>query len=124
MSSYLRGDPKSAEIFSSLKHNPIWRKEFDEFVESIKFVLLHECPAGWSEDNLVGRRRYYDYEDLLKRDKLSIDLFWIKDASLTDTDSMPTPDGIAEEIVDNLKAALEQFTRIAVRLGKAHATPG
>lgn len=56
------------------------------------------------------------HEDLLKRDKLSLDLFWIKDKSLTDTDSLPAPALIAAEIADDLEAALEQFTKIAARL--------
>ena len=63
-----------------------------------------------------GRWRCYDYADLLKRDKLSLDLFWIKDKSLTDTDSLPPPGVIAAEIADDLEAALAQFTKIAARL--------
>jgi type I restriction enzyme M protein len=51
------------------------------------------------------------------RDELSLDLFWIKDKSLTDTDSLPPPDVLATEIADDLEAALEQFTKIAARLG-------
>jgi hypothetical protein len=70
----------------------------------------------WSEANPEGRWRCYDYADLLKRDKLSLDLFWIKDKSLTDTDSLPAPGVIAAEIADDLEAALEQFTKIAARL--------
>jgi len=35
-----------------------------------------------------------------QRDKLSLDLFWVKDKSLTDTDSLPAPDIIAAEIAD------------------------
>ena len=52
----------------------------------------------------------------MKRDKLSLDLFWIKDRSLTDTDSLPAPDILASEIADDLETALEQFTKIAARL--------
>ena len=59
----------------------------------------------WSEDTPDGRWRCYDYEDLLKRDKLSLDLFWIKDESLTDTDSLPAPGVIAAEIAEDLEAA-------------------
>jgi len=57
------------------------------------------------------------HNELLKRDKLSLDLFWIKDKSLTDTDALPSPHIIATEIADDLEAALEQFTKIAARLG-------
>ena len=77
----------------------------------------HERQATWSEANPEGRWRRYEYDQLLKRDKLSLDLFWIKDKSLTDTDSLPAPDIIATEIADDLEAALEQFTKIAARLG-------
>lgn len=61
---------------------------------------------------------------MLKRDKLSLDLFWIKDQSLTDTDSLPAPDILANEIADDLETALEQFTKIAAKLnGKAQGAP-
>jgi hypothetical protein len=63
-------------------------------------------------------------EGLLKRDKLSLDLFWIRDKTLTDTDSLPPPDIIAAEIADDLEAALEQFTKIAARLGKLATSHG
>jgi type I restriction enzyme M protein len=65
-----------------------------------------------------GRWRRYRYDELLKRDKLSLDLFWIKDNSLTDTDSLAAPDVMATEIADDLEAALEQFTKIAARLSR------
>jgi hypothetical protein len=53
---------------------------------------MHERAETWSEANPEGRWRCYDYDEPLKRDKLSLDLFWIKDKSLTDTDSLPPPD--------------------------------
>jgi len=59
--------------------------------------------------------------ELLKRDKVSLDLFWIKDKSLTDTDALQAPDILATEIADDLEAALEQFTKIAAQLGRHSA---
>lgn len=70
----------------------------------------------WSEGNPEGRWRSYSYDEIAKRDKLSLDLFWLKDKSLTDTDSLPEPGILATEIVDELEAALAQFTKIAARL--------
>ncbi len=108
----------------TLKQSPIQRKDFDDFVECYKAGRPHERKPTWSEENPEGRWRCYDYDELLKRDKLSLDLFWIKDKSLTDTDALPAPDVIAAEIADDLEAALEQFTKIAARLGsKAGSTP-
>ena len=70
----------------------------------------------WGEDNPEGRWRAFDYDELLKRHKLSLDLLWIKDRSLTDTELLPAPDIIAAEIADDLEATLEQFTKIAAQL--------
>ncbi len=108
----------------TLKQNPIRREDFDEFVECYKSGRMHEREATWSEDNPQGRWRSYDYDELLKRDKLNLDLFWIKDESLTDIDSLAPPDIIAAEIADGLEAALEQFTKIAARLGQRDTTNG
>ncbi|MGH8512510.1 MAG: HsdM family class I SAM-dependent methyltransferase, partial [Gammaproteobacteria bacterium] len=63
----------------TLKQKPIQRSDFDEFAACYKPGHLHERKPTWNEDNPEGRWRCYDYEDLLKRDKLSLDLFWIKD---------------------------------------------
>jgi len=57
----------------------------------------------------------------LKCDKVSLDLFRIKDKSLTDTDALPAPEILATEIADDLEAALEQFTKIAAQLGRHSA---
>ncbi len=51
-------------------------------------------------------------EDPLKRDKLNLDIFWLKDESLEDSANVPDPDVIAAEIED-LQAALTQFAEIA-----------
>jgi type I restriction enzyme M protein len=100
----------------TLKQKPIRRRDFDEFVACYCPGQMHERQETWSESTPEGRWRRYAYEDLLKRDKLSLDLFWIKDKSLTDADSLPAPHVIAAEIADDLEAALEQFTKIAARL--------
>jgi type I restriction enzyme M protein len=102
----------------TLKQKPIQRSDFDEFVKCYRAGRMHKRVPIWSETNPDGRWRCYEYEDLLKRDKLSLDLFWIKDKTLTDTDSLPAPDVLAVEIADDLEAALEQFSKIAARLTK------
>lgn len=79
---------------------------------------IHDRSATWSDSNPDGRWRRFQYDELLKRDKLSLDLFWLKDKSLTDTDSLPPPDVLATEIADDLESALVQFTKIAARLSR------
>jgi type I restriction enzyme M protein len=70
----------------TLKQKPIWRSDFDEFVVCYKPGRMHERTETWSEGNPEGRWRCFDYEELLKRNRLRLDLFWIKDKSLTDAD--------------------------------------
>ena len=55
----------------------------------------------------------YEVDELVVRDKASLDIFWLKDESLADSDNLPPPAVIAQEIVDDLEAALEQFRLIA-----------
>ena len=63
------------------------------------------------------RWRAYDYEELVNRDKASLDIFWLRDKSLEDSDNLPAPDVLAQKIVDDLEAALEQIREIAADLG-------
>ena len=64
------------------------------------------------------RFRRFTYDDLTARDKLNLDIFWLKDDSLEDIDNLPAPDMIAGEIVENLEAALDQFRSVAEELGE------
>lgn len=67
----------------------------------------------WTEKrNPDGRWRAYEYKDLIARDKASLDVFWLEDESLSESENLPEPDVIALEIVQDLGAALEQFREI------------
>jgi type I restriction enzyme M protein len=86
-------------------------------------------PANRFERKESERFRCFSYEDLQKRDKLSLDITWLRDESLEDTDNLPDPAALAAEIVEDLQAALDQFAQIAADLAKdgssmAHANPG
>jgi len=83
---------------------------------------LHDFITCYNPDDRHNRReserfRAFSYDELIKRDKLSLDIFWLKDDSLEDSDNLPDPDTIALEIVENLEAALEQFSGIYETLG-------
>jgi type I restriction enzyme M protein len=108
----------------TLKTNPLKRTDLDEFVECYQPHSRYGRTATGSEDNPTGRWRAYDYDALMARDKASLDLFWLKDDSLEDSDNLPDPDVLAQEIVEDLEAALEQFRLIAADLGEYQATEG
>ena len=70
----------------------------------------------YQERKETERFRRFTYDDLTARDKLNLDIFWLKDDSLEDIDKLPAPDVIAGEIVENLEAALDQFRSVAEEL--------
>lgn len=100
-------------IHHTLKQNPLQRADLDEFVSVYNPANRHERAATWSEDTPDGRWRDYSIEDILGRDKVNLDIFWLRDESLEDSANLPDPDVIAAEIVEELEAALEQFRLIA-----------
>ena len=114
----------------TLKTDPLKREDLDEFVKC--YNGNHDRPdkraggnrhtrkATWSDKKPDGRWRAYEYDELIARDKASLDIFWLKDDSLEDSANLPNPDIIAQEIVDDLEAALEQFRLIANDLGGTH----
>lgn len=51
-------------------------------------------------------------EKLIQRDKVNLDIFWLKDESLKEMENLPEPNVIASEIVENLEYALDQFKGI------------
>jgi type I restriction enzyme M protein len=101
----------------TLKTDPLKREDLDEFVTSYNAQNRHTRKATWSDKKPDGRWRAYDYDELIARDKASLDIFWLKDDSLEDSANLPNPDIIAQDIVDDLEAALEQFRLIANDLG-------
>ncbi|MFO1405599.1 MAG: class I SAM-dependent DNA methyltransferase [Azonexus sp.] len=97
----------------TLKTNSLQRADLDEFVACYNAANRRQRQATWSEENPEGRWRAYDYAELAARDKASLDIFWLKDETLAENDNLPPPDVIAQEIVEDLEAALEQFRLIA-----------
>ncbi len=104
-------------VHHTLKQNPLSRADLDEFVACFNPANWHERAATWSEEKPDGRWRPYAYEEIIARDKVNLDIFWLRDESLEDTENLPDPDVIAAEIVEELEAALAQFRLIATDLG-------
>ena len=77
-----------------------------------------ERTPTWSEEEPAGRWRAFTYDELMARDKVNLDIFWLRDESLEDTASLPDPDVLAAEIVEDLQAALEQFEAVAEDLAE------
>ncbi|TVQ41951.1 MAG: hypothetical protein EA365_16300 [Gloeocapsa sp. DLM2.Bin57] len=105
-------------IHFTLKKNPLKRDDLAEFIKCYNPENRHRREQTWGEDNPEGRWRKFSYEELVARDKTSLDIFWLKDKSLTDLDNLPDPDTLAMEIVENLEAGLENFRTIVSALNE------
>lgn len=98
-------------VHFTLKENTLKQTDLDEFVKCFN-------PKNRLKRKEAERFKSFDYDGLLKRDKLNLDIFWLKDESLEDASNLPDPDVIALEITEDLEAALGQFSTIAGDLKK------
>jgi len=88
---------------------------------TLRFEDLQDFIKCYNPENRFDRQeterfRAFDYADLIQRDKASLDIFWLKDESLEDSENLPDPDVLAREITENLETALEQFGSITQEL--------
>ncbi len=95
----------------TLKENTLKRSDLDDFVACYNPKNRHERKES-------ERFKAFTYEELTKRDKVNLDIFWLKDDALEESANLPAPEIIAQEITDDLEAALEQFGTIAEDLKK------
>ncbi len=102
-----------ANVHHTLKQKPLTYAHLEDFVARYNPENRHVRKESWSEGTPDGRWRAYSREDLLRRDNASLDVFWLKDASVTDLDNLPEPDVLAAEIVENLRSALSSFESIS-----------
>jgi len=92
-------------------------EDLADFIECFNPENRHKRKATWDEEKNRERRwRSYSYDELIARDKTSLDLFWLRDSSLTDLENLPEPDDLAEEIIENLEAGLDSFREVLAGL--------
>ena len=89
----------------TLKTNQLGYKDLEDFIACFN-------PKNRHERRESERFKAFDYKDLIQRDKANLDIFWLKDESLEDTENLPAPEVLATEIAENLESALEQFNSI------------
>jgi len=108
----------------SVDQNTLKRSDLDDFVAcyfggtsavSSKKAGTEASPPGKNRHDRTESERFksFTYEELIKRDKINLDIFWLKDEALEDSANLPAPEIIAADIVEDLQAALAQFAEIA-----------
>ena len=105
-------------IHFTLKQHPMTDADLEDFVRCYHPENRYERTETYSADNPDGRFRRFSIEEIMERDKTSLDIFWIKDKSLADLDNLPSPDELANDIIENLQSALDSFTALQAQLNK------
>nr|MDT0252410.1 N-6 DNA methylase [Endozoicomonas sp.] len=108
-------------IHHTLKKKPLRLENLQDFIECYQPNNRHDRTETWNTEAVdgktpEGRWRKYSYEDIIKRDKTSLDIFWLKDKSLVDLDNLPDPEDLATDIIENMEAGLDSFRTIAAAL--------
>ena len=106
-------------IHHTLKKKPMKLDDLQDFIKCYNPENRHKRKETWNEKTAPdGRWRKFTYKEITKRDKTSLDIFWLKDKSLTDLDNLPEPDVLAEEIIENIEAGLNSFKDVLNSLNK------
>ena len=100
-------------VHHTLKRKPLTYAHLEDFVACYHAESRSVRQETWSEETPDGRWRAYSRDELLQRDKASLDVFWLKDDSMTDLDNLPELDFLASEIMEYLRSALNSFEAVA-----------
>jgi type I restriction enzyme M protein len=104
-------------VHFTLKKNPLRLEDLQDFIHCYHPDNIGKRKETYHPDtNPEGRWRKFMYDEIVERDKTSLDITWIKDKSLTDLDNLPDPDVLANDIIENLKAGIESFEEIMVTI--------
>jgi type I restriction enzyme M protein len=112
-------------IHHTLKKNPLKLSDLQEFITCYNAAnRFKRVETYHATHNPEGRWRKYTYDEIVARDKTSLDITWLKDKSLADLDNLPDPDVLAEEIAENLESALGSFREVLSSLRGARQSAG
>jgi len=96
-------------IKPTLKTNPLKKDDLNDFIKAYN-------PDNRHKRKETDRFKKFTYDEIISRDKTSLDIFWLKDDSLADLDNLPDPDVLALDIIENIEAALNNFKSIVEKL--------
>lgn len=104
-------------IHHTLKKNPLKFEDLKDFIACYNPLNRHQRTETFNkETNPEGRFRKFTYEEIISRDKVSLDISWLRDKSVSDLDDLPEPELLAQEIANNLEAALVSFREISSKI--------
>lgn len=93
----------------TLKENQLEYEDLQDFIKCYN-------PDNRRQRKETDRFNVFTYDELMQRDKVSLDIFWLKDDSVEDSANLPDPDVLAKDITENLESALDEFNSISENL--------
>lgn len=103
-------------IQHTLKNNPLKFEDLGDFIKCYQPDNRHTRKQTWSEKRPEGRWRKFSYDEIIERDKCSLDISWLKDTSKIDLENLPEPIEIAKDIAAGLKEITERFNNVIKQL--------
>lgn len=86
----------------TLKQNTLKYSDLEDFIHCFN-------PQNRFKRLESEKFRAFTFEEVIKRDKINLDIFWLRDESLEDMENLPDPDILARDIAEDLEEALQQF---------------
>lgn len=101
----------------TLATNPMQRHHLDDFVECYKSEnILARQETYDSESNPNGRWRKYNVDDILKRDKTSLDITWIKQNDDDNDYTLAELMALIQEKSDNISKAVAELQKLMANI--------
>ncbi|HYX32758.1 MAG TPA: class I SAM-dependent DNA methyltransferase [Oligoflexus sp.] len=104
----------------TLKKDPLRFEHLEEFIKCFHSNNRAKRKETWSEKAPEGRWRKFSYKELVARDRCNLDIFWLRDDTLTDHESLPEPAEIAQEIIATLRAATAKFEAVMRKMAESN----
>lgn len=102
----------------TLKKNPLQYSDLKKFRECYCASEREITPETYSHQNLSGRFRKYSYNEIISRDQVNLDITWLRQDGEVNLDELPEPEILAQEIIDNLEAIVNNFKEVVSSINR------
>ena len=96
-----------SSINFTLVTNPLTFEDLEDFIKCYNADDI-------SKRKETDRFKKFSYDEIIKRDKVNLDIFWIKDETLEDLDNLPEPDELLKSIKENFKDTMDIIDSIDI----------
>jgi type I restriction enzyme M protein len=100
----------------TLKTSPLEKSDLDDFIACFHAADRTSQKSTWSNDNLNGRWRAYSSDEILSREKLNLDIMWLKSADQQIQIDELSPHTILVSIAENLRQVLDDISELTTNL--------